>query len=399
MNRLLIVAYYTPPLGLSGVMRVTKLCKYLPEFGWEPIILTVKPVAYYAYDPQLLEELKGVKIFRAESLDPNRLMRLMNRRPKTFRLRSRLRFLFFPDTKIGWFPFAVALGKKVIPGLNPQVIFATAPPWTALLVGLKLSCYFGLPFVCDFRDPWPTGFQPPPRWQRPLLARLGEKIIQQANLILAVNRGTAAQLSEFGIRNKKLRIEILENGFDPEGFSVQPEKLNGFSILYVGNLWQNRPEIERFLSALTKVPFAQFYLAGGVDQETGELLKTHPQVTLLGTRPHLQVLALMKGADALLYLGKPNQPVGLKLYEYLGAERPIIIWGKGHHEAIELTKMVNVGFVCDESESLARVLMEIRGKRAEGGGVVGLRSSVLKRFNRRFQAESLARRLNELLNR
>src|SRR5512137_91004 len=82
MRRLLVVSYYTPPLGLSGVMRVTKLCKFLPEAGWRPLILTVKPVAYYSYDPELLSDLNQARLYRTESADPNRLLHLLRSRAK-----------------------------------------------------------------------------------------------------------------------------------------------------------------------------------------------------------------------------------------------------------------------------------------------------------------------------
>jgi spore coat polysaccharide biosynthesis predicted glycosyltransferase SpsG len=71
VKRVLFVAYYTPPLGLSGVMRVTKLTRFLPEFGWEVLLLTVKDVAYYAYAPDLVADLSKAKVFRTASLDPN----------------------------------------------------------------------------------------------------------------------------------------------------------------------------------------------------------------------------------------------------------------------------------------------------------------------------------------
>ena len=131
MRRLLVVSYYTPPLGLSGVMRITKLCKFLPEAGWQPLILTVKPVAYYHYDPRLLDDLKASRIYRTESADPNRLLyalrttldalRLRRPAPGVMRIASgvarlgagprRLNYLLVPDSKVGWLPFGSAAGR------------------------------------------------------------------------------------------------------------------------------------------------------------------------------------------------------------------------------------------------------------------------------------------------
>jgi hypothetical protein len=75
MRRLLVVAYYFPPMGMSGVQRVAKFVKYLPDYGWEPVVLTVEPGGYFAYDEQLQEEIDraGVEVVRTDSWDPTRL--------------------------------------------------------------------------------------------------------------------------------------------------------------------------------------------------------------------------------------------------------------------------------------------------------------------------------------
>lgn len=394
MNRLLVVAYYTPPLGLSGVMRVTKLCKFLPEFGWEPVILTIKPVAYYAYDPALLEDLKKAKVFRTEIFDPNRLFWILGKRGGggfNFIRPSRHipRGLFFPDSKIGWLPFALSRGRGLLKEFNPRAVFATAPPWTALIVGARLAQVKGVPFIADFRDPWPDGFIPPVRWQRPFLERLRCSILKRAQGIIAVNQGTAEVVLAGGMIDRQ--VEILENGFDPDDFAVPAERLSGFSILYAGNLFENRSDLEVFLAVLNAVPDARFYIAGGVDRDSVEVLAKHPRVQMLGVLAHQRVAALMKGADVLLYIGKPGQPVGLKLYEYLGSGRPILVWGRGSREAGELVQEIGAGLVGEDADGLVRCLEEIR--RTPGRFTGGNR----ERFNRRFQAKRLADYLERLI--
>ena len=77
LHKVLVIAYYFPPLGLSGVQRTLKFVKYLPQFGWQPIVLTVTPTGYFAQDPTLLDELDGlnIEIIRTGSLDPNRFLK------------------------------------------------------------------------------------------------------------------------------------------------------------------------------------------------------------------------------------------------------------------------------------------------------------------------------------
>ena len=393
MRRLLVVAYYTPPLGLSGVMRVTKLCKFLPEAGWQPLILTVKPVAYYHYDPHLLDDLKASRIYRTESVDPNRLLNLIRSKAKRLtpalaqglgagpRLLNRL---LFPDSKIGWLPFGSVAGRHIIDQEKPAAIFATAPPFTALLLGVRLKAHAHVPLAADFRDPWPTGFAPPPRHQRAALRRVRRYAVDHSDLVLAVNEGTARAVGP--------RCEVLDNGFAPTAVEVEPAKLDGFSVVHVGNLWRNQAEVSSLVEALRQRPEAKFYLAGRVDGETRRRFEHDPQVRLLGTLPHGEACALMKGAGALLYVGKPGQPVGIKLYEYLGSRRPIVVWGEGSNEAAGLVAEAGAGVACGlDGRKLAEALDEMKRDPVQFARVSR------DRFNRRCQARWLGDRLESLI--
>ena len=393
MRRLLVIAYYTPPLGLSGVMRVTKLCKFLPEFGWRPLILTVKPGAYYGYDPHLLDDLRGAKLFRTESIDANRLLNVLRAKAKrltpalanSFGAGPRLlNYLSFPDSKIGWFPFGSSVGRHIIDAEHPAAIFATSPPFTSLLLGVRLKAHAHVPLVVDFRDPWPTGFALPPRHQRAALRRLRRYFVKHADLALAVNSGTARAVGN--------DVQVLDNGFDPTDFDVEPARLEGTSIVHVGNLWQNQAEVVSFVEALRNRPDARFYLAGRVDPETSRRLERDTQVKLLGPVLHSEACALMKGADVLLYIGKPQQPVGLKLYEYFGARRPVIVWGQGSDEAAGLVAETGAGLAC--GVDAARLVAAIDRAKRDPGRFAG---AYRDRFNRRAQARWLAERLEELI--
>jgi len=393
MRRLLVIAYYTPPLGLSGVMRVTKLCKFLPEAGWQPLILTVKPVAYYQYDPSLLDDLKGSKAYRTESLDPNRLFNVLRAKAKRLRpalsggpgvLSRLLNYLLFPDPKVGWLPFGSIIGRHVVDRERPSAIFATTPPFTSLMLGVRLKAHAHVPLVVDFRDPWPTGFAQPPRHQRAALRRLRRYFVRHADLALAVNAGTARAVGP--------DVRVLDNGFDPTDFDVAAAKLEGTSIVHVGNLWRNQAEVASFVAALRARPSARLYLAGRVDAETEKRFRTDPQVKLTGVLPHREACALMKGADALLYIGKPEQPVGLKLYEYFGAGRPILVWGEGSDEAAGLVAETGAGVACGLDG--AKLVSAIDEAKHDPGRFSGVGRD---RFNRRTQARWLADRIEELI--
>jgi len=241
-----------------------------------------------------------------------------------------------------------------------------------------------VPLAVDFRDPWPTGFAPPPSYQRAALRRVRRYAVEHSELVLAVNDGTARAVGP--------RCEVLDNGFDPTDFEVEPAKLDGFSVVHVGNLWQNQAEVSLLVEALRQRPEAKLHLAGRVDGETRRRFEHDPQVRLLGTLPHGEACALMRGAGVLLYIGKPAQPVGIKLYEYLGARRPIVVWGEGSAEAAGLVTGAHAGFACDlDAGKLVEALDEVKRDPAQFS--LGSRD----RFNRRCQARWLADRLESLI--
>jgi len=185
---------------------------------------------------------------------------------------------------------------------------------------------------------------------------------------------------------------VLDNGFDPTDFEVEPANLDGFSVVHVGNLWRNQAEVSSLVEALRQRPEAKLYLAGRVDGETRRRFEHDTQVRMLGTLPHGEACALMKGAGALLYVGKPGQPVGIKLYEYLGARRPIVVWGEGSYEAAGLVKEAGAGVACGlDAGKLTEALDEMKRDPE------WFAQTSRDRFNRRCQARWLADRLESLI--
>lgn len=386
VKKLLLVAYYTPPLGMSGVMRVTKLAKYLPRFGWEPLVLTVRRIAYYHYDEELARDWKDIRVFRAESLDPARLRYLlMPGRPvsqaghgKASRLAN---ILCFPDAKAGWFPFARRLGLRILREERPDAIFASAPPFTALMVGAALKRASGLPLVSDFRDPFPTGFVPPPKFLLRRVERLRHDLLAASDHVLAVNHGTASFLEE--------KAEVLENGFDPDDFSAPARRFEAFNIVHVGNVWENEREFRAVLDATRDIAGVKVRLVGRTGAGSG--LARYPQFEDLGLLPHGETLSVMKGADLLLYLSKPNQAAGIKLYEYLGAGRPIVSVCDECTEAARLIEQHHAGIaVSVNREEIRDAIDRARADR------LGFAPTGTEFYNRVKQAGRLAGILDRL---
>ena len=133
MKKVLAVAYHYPPVGGGGVFRTLKFTKYLPKFGFQPYVLTVKNSMYKPKDLSLVKEIPPeTKVIATFSFEHRilRASRLLNINPDWF---------FIPDVNVGWLPFSIRAGTKVIRQENIDVIYATAPIWTSLLIGYFLK--------------------------------------------------------------------------------------------------------------------------------------------------------------------------------------------------------------------------------------------------------------------
>jgi hypothetical protein len=341
MKKVLMIAYYTPPLGMSGGMRVAKFAKYLPQFGWQPVILTVKPIAYYHYDYELLSDLKHVRIYRSESLDPNRLLYRFGQRKPKYKpgpgcLFLNLNYLLFPDAKALWAPFAYSLGKKIIRAESPDLIFATAPPYTSLLLGLLLKKVSGLPLVCDFRDPWPTGPVPPPSFQRAEILALRNYLIAGSDAQIFAHQEVIDQIGQ-GV--------LIRNGYDPQDFMVKPLQIGRNNGVYAGNALGNETEISSLLEAVDEVGKLKIHFAGIINPNILEKIKTCKNAKYWGILSHSQAIRLMKGADFLLYFPKPSEHVAYKLYEYIGVQKPVLAISQQETESTHFITENKIGLV------------------------------------------------------
>ncbi len=369
--RVLVVSYYFPPMGLSGVQRTAKLVKYLPDSGVDVSVLTVHPGAYFAFDHTLATELErpGVSIRRTRSLDPTRLF---GQRETTVALPAEGRrgflarlsqWVFQPDNKIGWYPFALHAGRHMLRARPHDLVFASAPPYTGLLVAKRLAEQFGLPLVLDFRDDWVGNprHMYPTRWHARMAARMERRVIQAAAEIHVINRVIGDALRERNDLDNAL-LHIVPQGFDPDDFAL--EKSPGLVIseagrsgpgksgspgesdsaasrctfLYTGIFYDaQKPDV--FLhafaaAAATDQEFrgqARAHFMGLIPEYMDDLvhrLKLNEHVVYHGYLSHNETVRAQQAADVLwLTIGERPGSEGIstgKLYEYMGACRPIL---------------------------------------------------------------------------
>ncbi|MBT4249005.1 group 1 glycosyl transferase, partial [bacterium] len=173
MKNVLIISYYWPPSGGGGVQRVLKFCKYLPDYGWNPIVLTVKDGEFPAFDNSLLEDVNDIVCYKIKGFSlysifkkfsgkknvPTHQISPGNADNVIIRLARWIRFnLVIPDGRIGWYRGAIKAAKKIIHDNNIDMILTSGPPHSVHLIGNSLAKKTGIKWVTDFRDPWTDNF-------------------------------------------------------------------------------------------------------------------------------------------------------------------------------------------------------------------------------------------------
>jgi glycosyltransferase involved in cell wall biosynthesis len=422
--RLLLLAYYFPPLGLSGVLRPLKFTKYLGRLGWDIDVLTSSPARYYAHDESLLRELPAsVRIERTRSLDFFHL----GKGRKAAELpgpgaRRLSRLVFLPDTKIGWYPFAVSRGVEIARKARPDVVMATAPPFTSFLAGHRLAREFRIPLVLDYRDSWLMDPQSPPptRVHRRIASRLEAKVVGASAAIIVVNGMIGEELTtRYPAAREK--ITTIYNGFDPEDLAALPHisssfrRPRGLRLLYMGTLSRdvNRPDaLFEGLSLVKREsgnvlgPLEVVFM-GTADEESvrcarrcgiGELIRFVPYT------PHREALAALATADAALLIVDAHEfadrHVPGKIFEYLGAGKPVIALAPAASEAARIVREAHAGVVLppDDPRTIARGLLEWIRLRERGTDLPRPDTASLLVYNRKEQAAALDRIMRGLLS-
>src|SRR5262249_29634323 len=161
-----------PPAGGSGVHRVLKLCKFLPEFGWDVEVLAPDDPKWVAHDPELEQEVPaGVVVHRARYVGPTHAQSSTDRiasargwHTVTTRAAVAGRKLLLPDAAAPWAPFADRAGIRIVRDRGIDAVLTSSPPTSVHIAGNLISRRTGVPWVADFRDSWLTN--PHRRYER-----------------------------------------------------------------------------------------------------------------------------------------------------------------------------------------------------------------------------------------
>lgn len=383
-RRVLVVAYYFPPLGLSGVQRTAKFVKYLPDYGWEPVVLTTGDASFYAHDDTLLAEIeeRGVEIVRVGGRDVNSMLKGMGtvNMPAEWlrKLLSRASAsLLVPDNKKGWKSAALPVAKQLLESKKFDAIFASGPPFSALHWASQLASQYGIPFVADYRDLWfgnQFAFYPTP-FHSMAIRRMEQEMLRGASKVIVTNRNIKERLlTWYDAFLSYDDVRILSHGFDPadmEGLSSPPQD-GTLRLTYTGAFYEYiTPKyflkaVRTFLNANPQAK-VELHFAGLLRKENKRLIRKlglEDVVVDHGYLPHKESIQLLFKSDVLwMMVGKGRNVDTVsssKLYEYFGTRKPVIACvPEGALKAAAI--QYGAGFVADpvNVDDIAEVLSSV----------------------------------------
>lgn len=428
MKKVLIITYYWPPGSGPGVQRFLKFGKYLREFGWEPIILTVENGSYPSTDVSLEKDIpEGLKVVKTKTFEPfqwyNMLkgkkgkstgVGMVGMQEQSFiqKLALYIRANYFiPDARKGWKKYALKKAKAIIQEEGIEAIITTGPPHSAHLIGLDLKQQTSLPWIADMRDPWTTvfynAFFPRTAATKRNDKELEDKVLENADGVVVVSNGLK---QEFSDRNEN--ISIIYNGFDETDMPLSiPQRNKHFTISYVGNfkpnqnvnaLWEVLADVKK-----EEADFANdlaLFLTGNVDASVVHAIGANGlenNLHLSSFVAHEEAVQRMMSADMLLFVIPKSERNKLiitgKLFEYLATGNPILGIGPIDGDASVVLQDANRYPLSDYSdkENIKKQLLAAyqKWKNQESNRVeVG----DIKRFSRKGLTEQLANKLNKL---
>lgn len=430
MKRVLFVSYYFPPSGGPGVQRVLKFVKYLPEAGWTPQVLTVRPgdAAYPDWDASLEADVpEDVTIHRTRAWDPYTWYARLQGKSRqeaigvgftgegkagrTQRLARWIRAnVFIPDARRGWIPFALRRARRLWREDAFDVMVTSGPPHSTHLVGLALARE-GVPWLADFRDPWTdisyNRLLPfTPRARRKDRA-YEQRVLDTADHVVTVSPALGDRLAE----KTSTPVTVIPNGFDPDDFrAVRPVRADRFVLAHTGTLApdQNPGGLWQALGSLVKAHPAfplEIHLVGNVDPVVaagweaaglGDRVRRTPYVS------HPEAIAFMQEA-ALLLLCINRVPgaeaiVTGKIYEYLASGRPVLGIGPAGGDAARILAETGAGRMVDHDDvaGMAALLESARAAWAAGTPHTGADPGAAGAYDRRRQAARLGALLDAL---
>ncbi|MCS5490090.1 glycosyltransferase family 4 protein [Algoriphagus limi] len=422
-KRVLIITYYWPPSGGSGVQRWLKFAKYLPEFGWEPVIFTPENPDFDIQDPSLEKEISpDLEVIKFPIWEPYGVLGKLRGKKKTHPARIleqkemsllekaavwiRANFMV-PDPRVFWVKPSVKFLLDLLKSSQFDAIITTGPPHSMHLIGKALKEKTGIYWIADFRDPWSEweflDTLPMTSSVRKKHQRLEQEVLEKADRVMTISPTFQRDLSKIGNR----KIDLITNGFDPddipEGFQAKKRSAEEFHIVYTGVIDSIRNPIP-FLEAL-KAEFEKssnnilLTFVGKVSEQVRDFVAKDTwlskAVDFPGYVTHQEVFGFYAKADLLLLIltdtknAQGNIPG--KLFEYMSTGVPVLALGDPNGDSAQILKESGAGQVLSygDGDQIRAVLRKWVNKEA-----FNQPSAQISQFSRKAICEHLAQILD-----
>ncbi|MDG1698093.1 MAG: glycosyltransferase family 4 protein [Polaribacter sp.] len=412
--KVLIITYYWPPAGGSGVQRWLKFVKYLQEYGIDPVVYTVDNIRYPKEDKTLLDEVpENTKVLKHSIWEPADLLFWKKKKSQKGGIsnaskNSFLSFIrgnfFIPDPKVFWVNSSVKFLQEYLNSNKVDVIISTGPPHSMHLIAQKLHKKNKLKWIADFRDPW-TDLYYNKDFNERLFAKKKNKILEKsvlenADCVLTVSESLKKQFSL-----NASRVEVITNGFDNEIPSSEDTVLDKlFTISYIGLLpKQSNPKL--FFKVLRKLcsqnenfknDLKLNFIGDISDDVRKEVFKNklEENTSFKGYVDHKKAIEYQSKAQVLLLL-IPNtkKSKGIltgKLFEYLIAKRPILAIGPEDGDLAEIIRETDSGTLIDFSnhEKLSSEILKFYHQYKNGN--LKVNSKNIGKYHRKELTKKLA---------
>lgn len=429
MKKVLIITSYWPPMGDGGVQRWLKTTKYLREQGWEPVVFTTENDEASVVDESALNQIpENIETIKVPIWEPLGVYKNLTGKKKDEKLvpgavasdgQSMMQNLsvwvrgnlFIPDARKFWIKPATKHLKKYLKEHKIDAIVSTGPPHTTHMIALNVAKKNNIPWLADFRDPWTNiDFYHKLKltdWADKKHKRLELEVLNKANKVVAV---TWSWAEDFLRISGKMPM-VITNGYDPADF-VNAGKLEldkKFTITHAGSLnddrnshafWRALAELckeEDFFNDLEIKFIGQVAPVAIAELTECGLLEKLNSVNNL---PHNKVVEeLMRSQLLLLPLNDTPNIDGVvpgKLYEYIGAKRPIVCIGKTTGDAAKIIQETSSGKISgfEDVETLKTTLKDYYDLYKTKS--LHVNSKDYEKYSRKLLAGQIAEELNKI---
>ena len=383
MKKVLIITYYWPPSGGAGVQRWLKFAKYLPEFGWQPVILTVDP--HYASYPQRDESLfaevdSNCLVYTTKSFELYNLYKWVSGKKevpyggfanesKEGLLQKASKFLrgnfLLPDPRKGWNKYALKKAAELIQEFNIDTVVTTSPPHSTQLIGLKLKQKFNIRWIADLRDPW-TDIYYYNQFKHTALALKVDKgyerkVIENADRLVTVSEDVKRIFAEKSNLQIAAKTAVVPNGFDEEDFRITEVQAETRKVItYTGTI-SEAYDVDAFLDALVQMNTSLksnilIRFVGKVPPSVAQKFRnTGLEVELVGYVDHPKSIEYLFRSDLLLLVipkVKNNQGILTgKFFEYLASQKPVLAIGPVDGDLARIMEETQCGKLFDYADA------------------------------------------------